>query len=188
EKFGINEIIITTMQALSGAGFPGVPALQIQGNIIPFIKNEEEKVENEPLKILGKLKEGRIENAKFKISATCIRVPVVDSHTISLYIKTKKDVTTTEVKKTLADFSGLPQKLKLPSAPKQPIIVREEEDRPQPILDKNAGNGMSVVVGRIRTKKKLISLVLLSHNTIRGAAGAGILDAELLMKLGIIKK
>ncbi len=186
DNFGIRDVIVTTMQALSGAGFPGVPSLKITGNIIPFIENEENKVESESLKILGKLKNGMIENARFKISATCTRVPVVDGHTISLHVKTRENATEDEVKKVLSNFKGLPQKLKLPSAPKNPIIVRDENDRPQPLRDKLAGEGMSVSVGRIRCYKDSISLILLSHNTIRGAAGAGILDAELLMKLGVI--
>lgn len=186
ENFGIDEIIVTTMQALSGAGFPGVPSLKILGNVIPFIENEEDKVEDEPLKILGTLKNGKIENAKFKIFSTCTRVPVLDGHTISLHVKTNKEVSAKKVKDVLSKFKGLPQKLKLPSAPRQPILIREENDRPQPVLDKNAGDGMSIVVGRIRTFENRISLVLLSHNTIRGAAGAGILDAELLLQSNLI--
>ncbi len=188
DNFGIEEIIATTLQALSGAGFPGVPSLQISGNVIPFIRNEEDKVENESLKILGTFNGEKIEKRNFKILATCTRVPVLDGHTISLHVKTKKEVSLEEVKKVLSEFKGMTQKLKLPSAPENPIIVMDGEDRPQPRLDKFAGKGMSVSVGRIRVEGRAISLVLLSHNTIRGAAGAGILDAELMLKKGLLSK
>ncbi len=188
DNFGIKQVNVTTMQALSGAGFPGVPSLSISDNIIPFIDGEEEKVERETLKILGKLNGNKIDNAHFKIFATCTRVPVIDGHTEVVNIITERDASIEDLKKALTEFKGLPQELRLPSAPEKPIIVREELDRPQPKLDRDSGRGMSVTVGRIKKLGECnFSLVLLVHNLVRGAAGAGVLDAELLAKTNLVE-
>jgi aspartate-semialdehyde dehydrogenase len=178
DAFKIKNVIVTTMQALSGAGYPGVPSLDIIDNVIPFIGDEEEKVETEPLKILG---------ADFAISASCNRVAVRDGHTETVTIEFETKPTVAQVTEVLKNFQALPQQLNLPSAPRPPIVVRTESDRPQPNLDRMTGNGMSVVVGRIRPAKVFdISLTLLVHNTIRGAAGAAILNAELLKEKGLL--
>jgi aspartate-semialdehyde dehydrogenase len=188
DSVGIEEVVVTTMQALSGAGFPGVPSTEIMGNVLPLIKGEEEKMEKEPLKILGTLENGAVKSAKMKISASCTRVPVIDGHLESIYVKTKEDVDLEQIKKVMNDFKGLPQEMKLPSAPVHPLIVMDGEDRPQPKKDRMAGDGMSVCVGRLRpgNDAKSFCFFLLSHNTVRGAAGAGILDAELIVKQGDI--
>ena len=184
DHFKIDKVYVSTMQAISGAGLPGVPGLMIEDNVIPYIKNEEEKVISETLKILGKVEGKQVSFADFKMAASCNRVPVVDGHTESVFVKTKEPVDVEEVKKVLGDFEGEPQKLNLPSAPKKPIIVRDEADRPQPRLDRMAGTvpGMSVTVGRIRLgfDENTLLLTLISHNTIRGAGGAVVLNAELL--------
>ncbi|MDP6670210.1 MAG: aspartate-semialdehyde dehydrogenase [archaeon] len=181
DAFGLEEAMLFSMQAVSGAGYPGVPSLDILGNIVPFISGEEEKTEIEPLKILGTLTDGGIENAKFKISAHCNRVPVYNGHTVCVSVKLGKKAGIEEFKKALADFKGEPQRLKLPSAPEHPILLREEPDRPQARLDLMAGNGMATTVGRIRKDPLMdFKFVTLSHNTVRGAAGAAILNAELM--------
>lgn len=180
EKFGLKRVIVTSMQAISGAGYAGVFSMAILDNVIPFIKGEEEKVESEGLKILGKLKGGKIENANFKISASCNRVHVLDGHTESIFVETEKKCSLYEFKEALENFKALPQELKLPTAPQNPIIVREEEDRPQPRLDRMVQKGMSVTVGRIREDPIFdFKFTAMGHNTIRGAAGASILNAEL---------
>lgn len=181
DLYGIKQVIVTSMQALSGAGYPGVPSLDILDNVIPYISGEEEKMEIEPLKLLGKVSKKGIINAKISISAQCNRVAVREGHLESVTISFKKKPTLQEVITALKNFTSVPQKLKLPSAPKHPIIVRNEENRPQPVIDRNEGKGMSVVVGRVNKSEVFdIKLTLLVHNTIRGAAGAAILNAELL--------
>ena len=186
-RFGVASVVATTMQALSGAGFPGVPSLAISDNVLPFIDGEEEKIENETLKILGLLQHGHITDAPMNVSAQCHRVNVSDGHMAAVRVKLNKLATVDEVKETLASFRALPQEIKLPSAPGSPIIVRDEVDRPQPRLDRDAGNGMSVTIGRVQEDNVLdYRFVALSHNTIRGAAGAAILNAELLIALGIL--
>lgn len=186
----IKKIVVTTMQALSGAGLPGVPSLYITDNVIPFIDDEEEKVQLEPCKILGKIEGDRIKPADIKIEASCNRVQTIDGHLESVYIETKEKVEVDKVKDVLRSFKGKPQELKLPMAPTQPIIVREEEDRPQPRLDRLAGSvpGMSVTVGRVRKGLDTNSLWLhvLSHNTIRGGSGSSILLGELIVALNMI--
>lgn len=185
--FGIKQVMVTTMQALSGAGYPGVASMDIVDNIIPFIGGEEEKVETEPLKILGKMVGGKVRFSKMKISADCNRVSVRDGHMESVTIELVKKVSVEKVVEALVNFKGEPQRLKLPSAPQSPIIYKGEATRPQPILDRDLGNGMSVVVGQVRKSNVLdIKLTLLVHNTIRGAAGAAILNAELLKAKGYI--
>lgn len=181
DAFGVEEAMLFSMQAISGAGYPGVPSLDILGNVVPFISGEEEKTETEPLKILGTLGDNGIENAKFKISAHCNRVPVYNGHTVCASVKLGKKPDVEEFKRVLAEFRGEPQKLKLPSAPEKPIVLREEPDRPQARLDLMAGKGMTTTVGRIREDPLMdFKFVTLSHNTIRGAAGAAILNAELM--------
>jgi aspartate-semialdehyde dehydrogenase len=187
--FAVERLVVTTLQAVSGAGYPGVPSLDMIDNIVPYIGGEEEKSELEPLKILGGIRDGVFENASLpKISAHCNRVPVTDGHTacVSLEFGAKKP-SIEEIKKIWAGFKSLPQELDLPMAPKQPIIIREENDRPQPRKDRDADKAMAVVVGRIRPCNVFdIRFTALSHNTVRGAAGGGILNAELLKHKGYI--
>ncbi|MBC8031727.1 MAG: aspartate-semialdehyde dehydrogenase [Pyrinomonadaceae bacterium] len=188
-KFGVQSVVATTMQALSGAGYPGVPSLAISDNVLPFIDGEEEKIEQETLKILGKLQGAEIEAAPMAVSAQCHRVNVSDGHMAAVRVKLDRAVGIEDVKNALSSFTALPQELQLHSAPKYPIIVREEPDRPQSRLDRDAANGMSVSVGRILPDNVLdYRFVALSHNTIRGAAGAAILNAELLIAIGILKQ
>ena len=183
DAFGIEWVHVTTLQALSGAGYSGVPSMAIVDNVLPFISGEEEKVENETLKFFGSMKNGKVQNATFDVFAACNRVQSMDGHMKCVFVGTKKDFDVEDVKKTFRNFKGEPQKLKLPTAPDPVIIVREEEDRPQPRLDRNAGKGMAVTVGRIRRKKEReLKFTCLSHNTIRGAAGASIENAELAYK------
>ncbi|MEK6279493.1 MAG: aspartate-semialdehyde dehydrogenase [Acidobacteriota bacterium] len=186
-KFGVKSMVATTMQALSGAGYPGVASLAISDNVLPFIESEEEKIEEETLKILGKLNGEAIEAAPMAVSAQCNRVNVSDGHMGAVRVKLVQLATKAEVVEALASFSALPQELGLHSAPQHPIIVRDELDRPQPRLDRDAGNGMSVTIGRVQDDNVLdFRFVALSHNTIRGAAGAAILNAELLMATGYL--
>jgi aspartate-semialdehyde dehydrogenase len=188
--YAVPRLVVTTLQAVSGAGYPGVPSLDMIDNLVPYIGGEEEKSEKEPLKILGSLGDGGIENAEApRISAHCNRVPVTDGHTacVSLEFGAKKP-SIDEVKEIWASFSALPQELDLPMAPKRPIIIREEPDRPQPRKDRDADKGMAVSVGRIRPCTVFdLRFTALSHNTIRGAAGGGILNAELLRAKGYIE-
>jgi aspartate-semialdehyde dehydrogenase len=187
--YEVRRMIVTTLQAVSGAGYPGVPSLDMIDNVVPYIGGEEEKSEQEPLKIFGSIEKGMIVNAVSPlVAAHCNRVPVVDGHTacVSLEFGDKKP-SIDEVKKILASFRALPQELALPSAPELPIIVREEADRPQPRKDRDADKAMAVSVGRIRPCKIFdLRFVGLSHNTVRGAAGGGILNAELLKAKGFI--
>ncbi|MBN2066841.1 MAG: aspartate-semialdehyde dehydrogenase [Candidatus Diapherotrites archaeon] len=181
KAFGLEKISVTTMQALSGAGYPGVSSLDILDNVIPHIGGEEGKMESEPLKIWGELKGGKFENADMKISAHCNRVNVKDGHLETISLSLKKKASLDEVKKALKEFRAEPQELNLPSAPKQPVILMEEENRPQPRLDRMLEKGMASVVGRIREDKIFdYKMLILGHNTIRGAAGCAILNAELL--------
>jgi aspartate-semialdehyde dehydrogenase len=184
-KFGVSSVVATTMQALSGAGYPGVASLAISDNVLPFIEGEEDKIERETLKILGKIKGATIDDAALAVSAQCHRVNVTDGHLAAVRVKLLRPATIDEVSAALASFKALPQELHLHSAPDFPIIVRKELDRPQPRLDRDAGKGMSVTVGRLQNDNVLdYRFVALSHNTIRGAAGAAILNAELLIATG----
>ncbi len=188
QAFGVEKVFVATMQAISGAGYPGVASLDILGNVIPFINGEEEKIEIETRKILGALAGNRVQLADFVISAQTNRVPVEDGHTECVSVKFRKPASIEAIKERLQAFRGLPQELKLPSAPPQPIIVMEEPDRPQPRRDVMAANGMATLVGRIRPCPLLdFRFVILGHNTIRGAAGASILNAELLVSQEKIK-
>lgn len=188
-KFGVTSCVVTTMQALSGAGYPGVASLDATDNVIPFIGGEEEKIEAETLKLLGSFHDGAMRTADMKISAQCNRVNVSDGHMASIRTKFSKPASIEEVREALSSFSSVPQDLNLHSAPDKPIIIRNEIDRPQPRLDRDAENGMSVTVGRI-TKDNVLDyrFVALGHNTIRGAAGAAILNAELLLARGYLEK
>jgi len=186
--FGVKRVIVATMQALSGAGYPGHSAIDMLGNVIPFIGGgEEEKMETEPLKIMGLLDGNGIRRAECRISAHTNRVFVEDGHMECVSVELERKAKPDEVARALAQFSSLPQELKLPSAPDRPVIVTDERDRPQPRFDRDAGNGMSAVVGRIRECPVFdIRFVVLSHNTIRGAAGAAILNAELMKAQGML--
>jgi aspartate-semialdehyde dehydrogenase len=185
QRFGLESVIVTTLQALSGAGYPGVASLDATDNVVPFIENEEEKIERETLKILGRMKNGKVEPGQFKVSAQCHRVNVTDGHLGAVRVKLSRPATLEDVQDALASYTSLPQQMKLHMAPEQPIIVRSEQDRPQPRLDRDAGGGMSVTIGRLRPDKVLdFRFVALSHNTIRGAAGGTILNAELLAATG----
>jgi aspartate-semialdehyde dehydrogenase len=187
--YGVRRLFVTTLQAVSGAGYPGVPSWDMIDNVVPYIGGEEEKSEREPLKILGAIEGGAIKAlGDLKISAHCNRVPVTDGHTacISLEFGDKKPEIG-EIKKIWTEFRGLPQELDLPSAPKRPIILREEADRPQPRKDRDADKAMAVTVGRLRPCNIFdLRFTALSHNTVRGAAGGGILNAELLHAKGYI--
>jgi len=186
-KFGVENVIVSTMQALSGAGYPGVPSLDIIDNVVPYISGEEEKMENETRKILGTFYGEEIQPANITISASCHRVNVKDGHLEAVYVGLEQKPTIEEVKEAFRNFVGEPQRLKLPTAPERSIIVKEEIDRPQPRFDRDAGKGMSVVVGRIREDPIMtVKYLCLGHNTIRGAAGAGILSAELMVKKGLL--
>ena len=185
-KFGLKQIIVSTMQALSGAGYPGVPSLDIIDNVVPFISGEEEKMEAETLKILGTFRCNAVQNADFQLSASCNRVHVKDGHLESVFVKLEQDPSIEEIEEAFTGFKGEPQELKLPSAPAQPIVVRHERNRPQPRFDRDTGSGMSIAVGRIRKDPIMtIKYMCLGHNTVRGGAGAGILSAELFVAKGL---
>ncbi|MBN1868117.1 aspartate-semialdehyde dehydrogenase [Candidatus Sumerlaeota bacterium] len=187
--YPVGKMILTTLQAVSGAGYPGNASLDLIDNILPFIGGEEEKSEREPLKILGRIEGGQFVNDEsIRISAHCNRVAVVDGHTacVSLAFADKKP-SLDEVKKIWTEFRGVPQALDLPSAPARPIVYREEPNRPQPRKDRDADKAMALSVGRLRECLVFdIRFVALSHNTVRGAAGGGILSAELLRAKGYL--
>lgn len=192
DSFGIRRAFVATMQALSGAGYGGVFSMTIQDNVIPFIAREEPKVETEPLKILGKLEGGTVNPALMSISASCHRVPVLDGHTEAVFVELEQQATPEQVIDVLASFKAKPQKLKLPTAPEQPVIVQSGDDVPQPRFARYAGSvpGMAVVVGRIRKDpvfERGIKFIVSGNNAIRGAAGASVLNAELLKAEGYLK-
>lgn len=180
-QFGINDVKVATMQAISGAGYDGIPSMAILDNVVPYIGGEEEKMETEAQKLLGTFDGSRIVDAEFDVSASCHRVPVMDGHTEAIWIKMDADPSPADVRQAFLDFD--PKLSDLPTEPDKPLIVRDEPDRPQPRLDRMAGDGMGVTVGRIREG---IRYVAMGHNTIRGAAGASVLNAELMHKLGKI--
>jgi aspartate-semialdehyde dehydrogenase len=186
-RFGLEAVVVTTMQAVSGAGYPGVPSMDIIDNVMPHSTEEEEKVESETPKILGSFASTEIKRAPFPVSAQCNRVNVQDGHYESVRVKLKKSASLEEITDAFTSFTGLPQELKLPTAPARPIIVRAEKDRPQPRLDRDAEGGMATVVGRLAKDTVFdYKFTLISHNTIRGAAGAAILNAELLVARGML--
>lgn len=187
ERFGIERLFISTMQAVSGAGYPGVPSLDILGNVVPFISGEEEKIESESLKMLGRLEGGRIVPARIGISAHTNRVPVEHGHTMCMSIGFASRVTPEEVRDALLQWTGAEEARGLPTAPPRPIEVTEEPDRPQPRRDSDRGDGMAVTVGRIRPDPIMdVKLVALGHNIVRGAAGASVLNAELMETAGLL--
>ena len=190
DAYRVKKVVVATLQALSGAGYPGVPSLRIIDNVIPYIKGEEEKVAIETKKMLGRMDGGSVSPDPMGVSVMVHRVATIDGHLESVYIETERPVNVEEAKEVLREFRGKPQEMKLPTAPERPIIVMEQEDRPQPRLDRMAGSvpGMSVVVGRVRKGLDDHSLrfTLLSHNTIRGAAGNAILIAEMMRELGYL--
>jgi aspartate-semialdehyde dehydrogenase len=185
--FGLETVMATTMQAISGAGYPGVASLDILGNVIPYIAKEEEKMEEETRKLLGHLNGARIVPGNFAMSAQCNRVAVEDGHTESVSIKLKNKAKAEEIIAAWVDFRSLPQEMKLPLAPDQPVVYVSAPDRPQPRLDIDLGRGMTTTVGRLRPCGVLDwKFTVLSHNTIRGAAGAALLNAELLKMQGFL--
>ena len=194
DAFGIRRVIVTTMQALSGAGYAGVPSMAIVDNLIPYIKGEEEKMEREARKMLGVWANDAFVPADMPLSASCNRVAVLEGHTESVTVELERAASPDEAAAAMAAFTAEPQRLRLPTAPDHPIIVRAEPDRPQPRLDRMAGSpqraqGMAAAVGRIRRDPAFdsgIRYTVLSHNTIRGAAGNAILTAELLYAGGLL--
>jgi aspartate-semialdehyde dehydrogenase len=189
DAFGLDTVLVTTLQAASGAGYPGVPSLDLLDNVVPYIGGEEEKMAVETRKILGGYDPARgFLDAPVRVSATCTRVPVRDGHTESVSVGLARPAELDEVAAALRDFAGPPQALGLPSAPARPVVVLDEQDRPQPILDRDRERGMATVIGRLRPCPILgYKFVLLGHNTIRGAAGASILNAELLLAKGQLR-
>ena len=189
DAFGLKTVFAVSMQALSGAGYPGVPSMDIIDNVVPFIKGEEEKVEIEPRKMLGRIQGDEIVPADFAVSAHTNRVAVSDGHMVCLSVKLDQKATLDEVVNALRSYQAPEISRDLPSAPDPVIVVRDEADRPQPRLDRLAGKGMATVVGRVRPDPVFdYKMVVLSHNTIRGAAGGSVYNAELLVKLGYVKK
>jgi aspartate-semialdehyde dehydrogenase len=184
-QFGLQSVVVTTLQAVSGAGYPGVASLDILGNVIPAIGGEEEKIESEPQKILGALSNGAVVTHPVVISAHTTRVPVVDGHTAMMSISLQAQPSLGDVRHALETFRGRPQELALPSAPPAPIVYHSSPDRPQPRFDAERDGGMTVTVGRLRPCPMLgTKMVALGHNTVRGAAGAAVLNAELMLKDG----
>jgi len=185
--FGVELVSVVTLQALSGAGYPGLSALDTTGNVIPFIDGEEPKMETETQKILGRFSDGTVEHAPITISAQVNRVPVIDGHTESVAVKLGTSVRLEDVRAALQEFSGEPQAERLPSAPIHPIVVLDERDRPQPRLDIDRQHGMATIVGGLRPCSVLdFKMTLLGHNTVRGAAGGSILNAELAIAKGFL--
>jgi aspartate-semialdehyde dehydrogenase len=191
DSFGVSYVNVVTMQSVSGAGYNGVSSMAIMSNIIPYIEGEEGKVAEEPRKIMGSLMDGEIKPLDIVIEATCTRVPTLVGHLEVVHVELERDASRDDVAETLGGFLGLPQKLELPTAPRRPINVLSEDDRPQPRLDVGAGSvaGMTVSVGRIRKGKRprTIAFLTLSDNLVRGAAGSAILTAELLHATGRLR-
>jgi aspartate-semialdehyde dehydrogenase len=186
-QFGLRTAMITTLQAISGAGYPGVASWDILGNVIPFIDGEEEKIQSETQKILGCLTDGRVQPHPIVVSASTTRVPVHDGHTESVSVKFDQPVAHDDIVAAFNGFRGRPQELQLPSAPAQPVVYLTERNRPQPALDVHRDGGMTVSVGRLRPCPVLdYKFIALGHNTIRGAAGVAILNAELMHREGLL--
>jgi aspartate-semialdehyde dehydrogenase len=185
QRFRIRQLFLSTMQAVSGAGYPGVPSLDILGNVIPYISEEESKLEREMLKLLGTYADDEVSHATFKVSAHTNRVPVEHGHTICMTIGFETKPTPEQAVETMQAWEGLPSTAGLPSRPLRPLVVTDALDRPQPKRDVGAGNGMTVTVGRVRRDVVLdLRMVALGHNTVRGAAGGSVLNAELLASTG----
>ena len=188
DAFGLKKAFVSTMQGASGAGYPGVPSLDILGNVIPYIGGEEEKIARETRLLLGKIIDGEQRGAEISLSAHANRVPVIDGHTVTMSLGFERKPTPSEATKVLRAFTGPMDVHELPSAPKMPIVVRDESDRPQPRRDRDAERGMAVSVGRVRECPILdLRLVIVVHNTIRGAAGGALLNGELLVQRGLVK-
>jgi len=186
-QFGITRIVTTTMQAVSGAGYPGVPSMDILGNVVPFIGGEEEKMQQETQKILGHFAGDHIEPRAAKVSAHCNRVAVIDGHTITVSVELSATPTEADLRNAFETFSSVPQARNLPSAPKHPIQYMTENDRPQPRKDAERDRGMATFIGRLRACPVFDwKFVALSHNTVRGAAGAAVLNAELMRSEGLL--
>ncbi len=189
KPFGIKRVIVTTMQAISGAGYPGVASMDINANVVPFIGGEEEKMQQETQKILGDFTDGVVEPLAAKVSAHCNRVPVVDGHTITVSVELEKKASEAEMLAAWRAWRGEPQRKGLPSAPPCPVIYMHEKDRPQPRRDVERENGMAVFVGRLRKCPVLdYKFVALGHNTVRGAAGAAVLNAEVMKAEGYLDR
>ena len=187
KQFGITKIIVTTLQAISGAGYPGVASMDIMGNVVPFIGNEEEKMEQETQKIMGEFRGDHIESLPALVSAHCNRVPVVDGHTVTVSVELSAKPTEADLRHAFETFTAVPQQRKLPSAPPRPVIYMEEQNRPQPRKDAERERGMAAFVGRLRPCPVLdYKFVALGHNTVRGAAGAAVLNAELMLAEGML--
>ena len=187
DAFGIRRVNVTTFQAVSGAGYPGVPSIDIMGNVVPYIGGEEEKMEREPLKMLGALDATGVQPADLSVSATCVRVPVEEGHSEDVRVLLGRDATPEEVAEVMRAWRARPQHLKLPSAPEAPLLVADEANRPQPKKDWKSGRGMSVTVGRIRKDPHMtVKYFASGSNTVRGAAGSNVLGAELAMAEGYL--
>ncbi len=187
KQFGITKIIVTTLQAISGAGYPGVASMDIMGNVVPFIGNEEEKMEQETQKIMGEFRGDHIESLPALVSAHCNRVPVVDGHTVTVSVELSTKPTEADLRQAFDTFTAVPQQRKLPSAPPRPVIYMEEQNRPQPRKDAERERGMAAFVGRLRPCPVLdYKFVAMGHNTVRGAAGAAVLNAELMLAEGML--
>ena len=187
KRFGITKVIATTLQAISGAGYPGVASMDITGNVIPFIGGEEEKMQQETQKILGEFRGDHIEPLPAKVSAHCNRVPVVDGHTVTVSVEFSAKASEADLRHAFDEFTSIPQQRQLPSAPPRPVIYMEEANRPQPRKDAERERGMAAFVGRLRPCPVLdYKFVALGHNTVRGAAGAAVLNAELMHSEGML--
>ncbi len=187
KPFGIRRLIVTTMQAVSGAGYPGVASMDILGNVIPFIGGEEEKMQQETQKILGEFKGDHVEPLAARVSAHCNRVAVIDGHTVTVSVELAQKPTADDLIAAMRGFRSVPQERELPSAPPQPVIYMEQADRPQPRRDAPRGNGMAAYVGRLRPCPALDwKFVVCGHNAVRGAAGAAVLNAELMYVEGFL--
>ena len=188
-RFGIRRAVVATMQAVSGAGYPGVPSLDALGNVVPYIKDEEEKIEEETRKFLGALSHGAVTPASCVVGAHCNRVPVENGHTVCVSLELEQRATPEEARTALRDWRGAEASRGLPSSPERPVVLRDEPDRPQPRRDVDTGRGMSTVVGRVRDDPVLgLRLVAMAHNVIRGAAGAAVQNAELLLATGRMER
>ena len=189
KPFGITKVIATTLQAISGAGYPGVASMDIVGNVIPFIGGEEEKMQQETQKILGEFRDDHIEPLPAKVSAHCNRVPVVDGHTVTVSVEFSSKPSEADLRRAFDSFTSVPQQRQLPSAPLRPVIYLEEANRPQPRKDAERERGMAAFVGRLRPCPVLdYKFVALGHNTVRGAAGAAVLNAELMHSEGMLDR